>query len=110
MAEAVRLRTPASSFPYSPNVTRAGDLDHTVAYRKPDDGGPPGQTRLSNLSRMTRKEHRVKTFAGWTMHQPRSGCFLWRTPHGYWFHVDETGTHLLGKLGVVGEYGGDDAA
>jgi hypothetical protein len=23
--------------------------------------------------------------------------FLWRSPHGYWFRVDHTGTHPLGK-------------
>ena len=98
MAEALRLRTPASPFPYSANVSRSGDNDHTIEYVPTNKGGPPGQTGPPNLARMPRFEHRVKTFADWTMRQPRSGCFLWRSPHGYWFLVDEHGTHNLGKL------------
>jgi hypothetical protein len=23
--------------------------------------------------------------------------YLWRSPHGYWYRVDHTGTHPLGK-------------
>jgi hypothetical protein len=96
--EAIRIRTPASAFPYSANQSRNDDNDHTIPYVHTDDGGPPGQTSLDNLSRLGRLEHRIETFAGWTMHQPRSGCFLWRTPHGYWYLVDEHGTSALGRL------------
>ncbi len=28
---------------------------------------------------------------------PPHGVYLWRTPHGYWFRVDDDGTHPLGK-------------
>ena len=46
---------------------------------------------------MTRFAHRIKTHArGWRHHQPTPGVYLWRTPHGYWYHVDNTGTRPLG--------------
>ena len=34
---------------------------------------------------------------GWRMRQPSPGVYLWRTPHGYWFRVDDDGTHPLGR-------------
>src|SRR5262249_17811531 len=63
--EAVRLRNPASCFPFSTNTNRSGDNDHTIEYVDPDEGGPPGQTSLANLGRMPRFEHRLKTHGGW---------------------------------------------
>ncbi|MEJ7629316.1 MAG: hypothetical protein WKF54_06960, partial [Nocardioidaceae bacterium] len=42
--------------------------------------------------------HRVKTHAGWTVTQPRTGTWLWRTPHGQHYLVDHNGTTPLGKL------------
>ncbi len=98
MADAVRLRTPADCFPYSPNTSRHGDLDHTTPYVPMPEGGPPGQTSVANLARMTRRTHRIKTHSGWTVTQPRSGVWIWRTPHGHHHLVDSTGTTPLGKL------------
>jgi hypothetical protein len=96
--EQVRLRIPAEVFPYSANLSRRKDLDHTVPYLPPDQGGPPGQTGIGNLGPLSRYGHRVKTHGrGWRHHQPVPGVFLWRTPHGYWFRTDHTGTHPLGK-------------
>ncbi len=92
MADAVRLRTPADCFPYSTNISRRGDLDHTVPYVPMPDGGPPGQTSVDNLARMTRRTHRIKTHSRWTVTQPRSGVWIWRTPHGHHYLVDSTGT------------------
>jgi hypothetical protein len=98
MRELVHLRTPRSAFPWSANTSRRKDLDHTDPYLPPDRGGPPGQTRIGNLGPLERRAHRVKTFArGWRHHQPVPGVFLWRTPHGYWFRVDHTGTHPIGQ-------------
>lgn len=50
LREQVRLRTPAEVFPWSGNLSRRQDLDHTVPYLSPDSGGPPGQTRVGNLA------------------------------------------------------------
>jgi hypothetical protein len=95
MRAALRLNRPTSVFPYSHTASEP-DLDHTVAYVSPDRGGPPGQTRIENLGPLTRFAHRVKTHGrGWRHHQPIPGVYLWRTPHGYWFRVDQHGTHPL---------------
>ncbi len=98
MHEQLHLRSPATAFPYTPSLSRRADSDHTVPFLSPDRGGPLGQTRISNLGRLLRYHHRVKTHGhGWVHRQPRPGVHLWRTPHGYWCRVDHTGTHFLGK-------------
>jgi hypothetical protein len=98
MREALRLARPSSVFPYSRTGTSTPDFDHTDPYRPPDRGGPPGQTRPGNLGPMIRFGHRVKTHGtGWHVQQPVPGVYLWRTPHGYWYRVDNDGTHALGK-------------
>jgi hypothetical protein len=110
MREQVQLRTPAGVFPWSGNLSRRKDLDHTVPYLSPDSGGPPGQTRVGNLGPLSRHGHRVKTHGrGWRHHQPVPGVFLWRTPHGYWFRTDHTGTHPLGKHPTDAECAGSPA-
>jgi hypothetical protein len=34
---------------------------------------------------------------GRALRQPQPGVHLWRSPHGYRYRVDNTGTHALGK-------------
>jgi hypothetical protein len=98
ITEALQLRHPTTVEPYSPASARDADSDHTERYVPRDQGGQPGQTAIDNLGRLTRFGHRVKTHApGWQHHQPLPGVYLWGTPHGYWFRVDNTGTHHLGK-------------
>ncbi len=98
MREQLHLRSPACVFPYSGNLSRAKDVDHTAPYADPGQGGPPGQTRIANLGPLGRAAHRVKTHAhGWMHRQPVPGVHLWRTPQGYWFRVDHAGTHPLGR-------------
>jgi len=98
MREALRLSRPSSVFPFSASDSHAGDVDHTIPSVAVDRGGPPGQTRIDNLGPMTRFAHRVKTHGrGWRHLQPSAGVYLWRTPHGYWFRVDQHGTTALGQ-------------
>ena len=53
---------------------------------------------MGNLGKLTRFEHRTKTHGpGWQHRQPEPGVHVWRTPHGYRFRVDGTGTHHLGR-------------
>jgi hypothetical protein len=92
------LRTPADTFPYAPNTSRAGDMDHTQAYLPPGQGGSSGQTCDANLSRMTRHTHRIKTHAGCKVRHLHSGCLLWTSPHGYGYLVDAHGTTPLGQV------------
>ncbi len=95
--EALHLRNPACVFPWSTNLSRTKDSEHTIPYLSPDKGGPPGQTGMWNLGMMGRFPHRLKTHGRWRLRQPAPGVFLWRTPHGWYFTVDHTGTHELPK-------------
>lgn len=98
LREAMRLARPSSVFPWSRAGTTTADSDHTKPYLSVEQGGPTGQTRIGNLGPMVRFGHRVKTHGrGWKHRQPRAGVYLWRTPHGYWFRVDNDGTHTLGR-------------
>lgn len=93
LREAVHLRSPVDVFPFATSTSRLGDLDHTVPYTSPDDGGPPGQTSLDNLGPMTRRHHRIRTHGRWQVTQPFSGVFVWRAPQGQHYLVDQNGTH-----------------
>jgi hypothetical protein len=95
--EALYLRNPACISPWGTNLSRKKDADHTTPYLPKARGGPPGQTTMGNLGLLSRFAHRVKTHGRWSLRQPSPGVFLWRSPHGYWFRVDHTGTHRLGK-------------
>ena len=57
-----------------------------------DDGGPPGQTSSANLAPLCRLQHRIKTHGGWTYTMVEPGAFLWRSPYGYSWVRDRTGT------------------
>lgn len=96
--EEVHLRGPADCFPHSANTRRGGDSDHTKPYEPPGDGGPPGQTTLANLGKLFRFQHRVKTHGRWKVVQLRCGVWLWRSPHGFCYLVDGTGTTHLGRI------------
>jgi hypothetical protein len=95
LREQLHLRYPADVFPYAATVSRRIDLDHTTPYLSPDKGGPPGQTRIGNLGPHARRNHRLKTHAGW-LRQPEPGTWLWRSPHHRIYLVNATGTHPLG--------------
>jgi Domain of unknown function (DUF222) len=93
--EAVHLMTPADAFPYASSVSRGIDVDHTDPYAEISVGGPPGQTAIGNLAKLTRRHHRIKTHGKWQVRQPFPGLLVWRSPHGRTFLVDHTGTRQL---------------
>ncbi|MGI8576747.1 MAG: DUF222 domain-containing protein [Nocardioidaceae bacterium] len=96
LREAVFLRNPADVFPYAGCTSRSQDVDHTNGHVDPHNGGPPGQTSMENLGPLTRQHHRVKTHSGrWQVKQPFTGIFIWRTPHGRYYLVDNTGTQRI---------------
>jgi hypothetical protein len=94
--ERVKLTHPVELFPYGTRETsRSIDLDHITPY---DPLGPPRQTSTTNLAPLSRYGHRVKTHArGWKVHRINPTTLEWRTPHGFVFHVDPTGTHRITK-------------
>ncbi len=95
--EAARLRQLADVFPYGTNTSRTMDLDHTVAWIPPDEGGPPGQTGVDNLGPKGRRTHRTKTHSCYGHRQPDPGTYVTRTPNGYLFLVTNQGTLNLGR-------------
>ena len=95
--EAMFLQIPASVFPWGTNTSRRMDLDHTIPYRSPARGGPPGQTATDNLGPLSRTEHRLKTHSGWRLRQPAQGLYLWRSPFGATYLVTNAGTQDLGE-------------
>jgi hypothetical protein len=97
MAEALHLLALACASPWSANLSRRKDRDHVIPYQDPDEGGPPGQTRLDNLAPLHRFPHRVKTHGRWHLEQHAPGVYEWTSPHGYRYRVDHHGTHPLGK-------------
>jgi hypothetical protein len=96
LREAMRLRHPTEVFPYGTSSSATLDLDHTVPYRPPSRGGPPGQTRLDNLGPLGRPAHRAVTHGRWRRRQPEPGRYLFRSPTGHVFLVTNQGTQALG--------------
>ncbi|MCW2858053.1 MAG: hypothetical protein JWR52_3668 [Marmoricola sp.] len=92
LREQVILRDRVCAFPFCERNARHGDLDHIEAY---DPDGPPDQTNSDNLASLCRTHHRMKTFDQWSYTAISPGTYLWRSPHGYSFLVDQTGTRDL---------------
>ena len=66
------------------------DCEHRVPH-DPDraNGGP---TCTCNQAPCCRRHHRAKTTGGWTYVTVEPGIYLWRSPLGYQFLKDHTGT------------------
>ena len=97
LREAIHLRNPADVFPFATYTGRNTDMDHPIPYISPDDGGPPHQTSMGNLAPLVRFHHRIKTHGRWRLQEPEPGVYLWRSPHGWIYLVDDSGTHPLGN-------------
>lgn len=92
LSEQVTLRDRWCPFPCCECDARYGDKDHIEEF---DPDGPPGQTTSSNLAPPCRTHHRVKTFSSWTYTRVGPSAYLWRSPHGFVFLKDRTGTRDL---------------
>lgn len=94
LRERMALAQPYEVFPWGTRRARHADLDHTDPYRRvggDGTGAAPGQTRPDNLGPIGRTGHRAKTHAGWWCRQVRPGRWLWRTPYGATYRVDNWG-------------------
>jgi hypothetical protein len=98
ISEAIGLIRSPDSWVYATSTSRHQDDEHTDPYVPMSRGGPPGQTNHLTMSKMTRRHHRLKTHGGWTVRQLRPGAWLYRSPHGYYFLVDQHGDTALGRL------------
>lgn len=93
--EAVHQLHPADAFPWAVSTSRAKDGDHCREYVPLSRGGPPGQTSLDNIAPLGRHRHRIKTFGDWQLTCLSPGRYLWRSPHGFRFLVDQDGTRRV---------------
>lgn len=93
--QAVRLMTPADTFPFASNTSRALQIDHTEEYRH----GRRGQSAIGNYGPMVTFHHRIKTHSAWSVKQPYPGIYVWRDPWGAFYLVDHTGTRVLDRAG-----------
>ena len=85
-----QLRDGTCAFPFCFRPAEACDCEHRVPPTTDrDDGGP---TCSCNLAPCCRRHHRAKTTGGWTYLTVEPGVYLWRSPLGYQFLRDHTGT------------------
>lgn len=82
MRHAALLADTTCVFPGCTRDSRHCDLDHIEPYVPLADGGPPGQTRLTNLAPLCRTHHRLKTHAGWSYQRLADNHYRWTTPTG----------------------------
>jgi len=81
----VLLINPTCVFPFCGRKSRGLDLDHVIPW-------PLGPTATDNLAPLCRSHHRAKTFGGWTYSVTTPGTYRWRSPHGYTYLTDSSGT------------------
>jgi hypothetical protein len=93
IAEPVALRDHACVFPWCTRPARRlrpdqhpCDCDHVTPHAK------GGATCTCQLAPLCRRHHRLKTHGGWTYTILEAGSYLWRSPHGYQYLRDHTGT------------------
>ena len=85
-----QLRDHTCAFPFCSRPAEQCDCEHRVPHDPDrDDAGP---TCTCNLAPCCRRHHRAKTTGGWTYVTIEPGTYLWRSPLGYQFLRDHTGT------------------
>ena len=82
MREAAVLRDATCVFPSCTRDSRHSDLDHIRPWVDTTEGGPPGQTSLTNLAPLCRTHHRIKTHTTWDYARLADNHYLWTTPTG----------------------------
>ena len=76
--------------PYCNRPALECDHEHRVPY---DPENPDrGPTCSCNQAPSCRRHHRLKTTGGWTYVTVEPGVYLWRSPLGYQYLRDHTGT------------------
>ena len=93
IAERAALRDLTCVFPWCTRPARGlppddhpCDCDHI----RPHASG--GVTCTCQVAPLCRRHHRAKTFGGWSYTPLDLGTYLWRSPHGYHYLRDHTGT------------------
>lgn len=93
LADHVRARDGSCARPGCATPATRCDLDHTIEFHTSAPGVPPGQAHLrgstdpGNLGPLCRRDHRLKTSAGFVLRQVDPGVFEWTTPTGHRYRV-----------------------
>ncbi|RJS47370.1 HNH endonuclease signature motif containing protein [Nocardioides cavernaquae] len=82
----VELTRPTCAHPWCNRTAEHCDKDHVVPY---DSGG---STSTDNLAPLCRRHHRLKTLTAWDYEILPPATYLWTSPHGRKYLVDNTGT------------------
>ncbi|GAB3715863.1 hypothetical protein GCM10028815_33770 [Mariniluteicoccus flavus] len=84
----VLLREEYEAFPFSTRRSAGKfiDLDHIIEF-------PLGATCTTNLTPLSKRVHRAKTFGGFTSTPVRPGVKHWKTPTGQEFWTTPHGTY-----------------
>jgi hypothetical protein len=82
LAEHCTMRDVTATTPTSTAPAAAGDLDHIT---RPEDGGP---TNPDNLHTPTRRWHRAKTLARWTITPHPDRTRTWTSPTGRTYRTE----------------------
>ncbi len=93
LREQVLLRNAHCVFPGCRRDSRSCDLDHITPYAPTDQGGPPGQTRPSNLAPLCRTHHRIKTHTAWDYKPLDNSSYTWTAPTGHHYDAHSTPRH-----------------
>ena len=80
LAEIIRARDRHCLSPICQVDSRRCDLDHRVPFG-PDGTG--GATSAENLGPTCRRDHLLKTHAGWVLERDADATFRWTTPTGH---------------------------
>ena len=96
LEEQTDLRDHTCVFPWCTRPARASDHDHVVPHQR------DGPTCSCNIAALCRRHHRLKTHGGWTYVPLELGSYVWSSPHGYSYLVDETGTRDVSAPGRRG--------
>lgn len=89
MRDQVRERDRHCVFPGCEVPAEQCDCDHIIPY---DENGPPGQTNPDALGCLCRMHHLLKTHYGWRYGRLSDGAYLWVSPTGHCYRVDQSGT------------------
>jgi hypothetical protein len=82
----VELARPTCAHPWCNSPAERCDKDHVVPY---DSGGA---TSTDNLAPLCRRHHRLKTLTAWDYEILAPATYLWTSPFGRKYLVDNTGT------------------
>lgn len=92
--DAVVLRNPADTFPFSGLPARHLDLDHVRAWRR---SRGPGQTGVDTLAPVGRRAHRAKTRGTWIVDWHDQHTLRWTSPLGYEYLSSPAGSRRVAQ-------------